>query len=84
MIDRHAKMMISIAALAALAIVGNRSALHGRSLTWRTFALAFLLAVVILVIFDLDRSLEGTMRTKPDTMLAVLLEIESTLAIREE
>ncbi|MEE4189730.1 MAG: hypothetical protein V2I76_14970 [Roseobacter sp.] len=77
-----AKLMISIAAISALAIVGNRSALHGRPLTWRTFALVLLLAVVIIVIFDLDRSLEGTMRVKPDTLLAVLYEIESTLTAR--
>ena len=79
-----AKMMISIAAFAALMIVGNRSALHGRSLTWRTFALAFLLAVVIIVIFDLDRSLEGTMRSNPDTLLAVIHDMEGTLAARGE
>ena len=79
-----AKLMLSIAAFAALTIVGNRSALHGRSLTWRTFALALLLAVVILVIFDLDRSLEGTMRINPDTIIAVIHEMESTLAARGE
>ena len=79
-----AKLMISIAAIAALAIVGNRSALHGRPLTWRTFALAFLLAGVIIVVFDLDRSLEGTMRIKPDTLLAVIYEIEGTLTAKSD
>jgi hypothetical protein len=75
-----AKLLISITAIAAVMIVANRSALHGRSLTWRTLALALLLAVVIIVIFDLDRSLEGTMRVNPDTLLAVIHDMERTMA----
>ena len=83
-IPTPAKLMISIAAIAALTIVGNRSALHGRPLTWRTIALALLLAVVIIVVFDMDRSLEGTMRMNPDTLLAVIHDMERTLTARAD
>jgi hypothetical protein len=57
-----AKLMVFLVAIFAIFIVGNRSALQGRALTWRTFVFAGVLSVVMIVIFDLDRSLEGTMR----------------------
>ncbi|MEM6887464.1 MAG: hypothetical protein AAF636_04910 [Pseudomonadota bacterium] len=77
-----AKLMISMAAVAAMMIVGNRSALHGRKLTWRTYAFAVLLAVLINVIYDLDRSQEGTMRIKTDTLRATIFDMEAMLAAK--
>ncbi|MCU9847836.1 hypothetical protein OEZ60_07435 [Defluviimonas sp. WL0024] len=75
-----AQLMIFLAALAAIMIVGNRSALQGRPQTWRTFAFAGLLAVVMIMILDLDRMHEGTMRLNPDTMLATIHDMETALA----
>jgi hypothetical protein len=77
-----AKLMVVLIAVVAILIVGNRSALQGRRLTWRTFVFAGLLSIVMIVIFDLDRSLEGTMRINPDTLRATIHEIETTLAAR--
>jgi hypothetical protein len=73
--------MVVLASTAAIFIVGNRTALQGRKLTWRTFFFAGLLVTVIIIIFDLDRSLEGTMKVKPDTMLSTIAEMQSALQI---
>lgn len=79
-IPKPAMLMIVAAAVIAIAIVGNRSALQGRALTWRTFLFAGILSVVIIVIADLDRSLEGTMRQNPDPMIEAIYDMENALA----
>jgi hypothetical protein len=79
-----AKLMIFLVAIVAILIVGNRSALQGRTLTWRTFVFAGVLSVVMIVIFDLDRTLEGTMRVNPDTLLATIHDMEARLAVQTE
>lgn len=75
-----AKLMVFLIAIFAIFIVGNRSALQGRTLTWRTFVFAGVLSVVMIVILDLDRSLEGTMRVNPDTLRATIAEMDRALA----
>lgn len=75
-----AQLMIFIAAAAAIMIVGNRSALQGRPQTWRTFVFAGLLAGVMIMILDLDRLHEGTIRLNPDTMLATIHDMQTALA----
>ncbi|WP_171208907.1 MULTISPECIES: hypothetical protein [unclassified Ruegeria] len=81
-IPKPAMIMIVAAAIVAIAIVGNRSALQGRPLTWRTFTFAGVLSIVILVIFDLARSLEGSMRENYDPMLEVIYDMDVALAQR--
>lgn len=79
-----AKAMILLVAVSGILIVGNRSALQGRPLTWRTFVFAGVLSIVMIVIFDLDLGLEGTMRVNPDTMRAAVHDMETALAARRE
>ncbi|NDR57947.1 hypothetical protein FPS10_16180 [Pseudoruegeria sp. M32A2M] len=74
-----AKLMIFLASVVAIFVVGNRTALQGKALTWHVLAFAGLLSVVMIVIFDLDRALEGSMRVNPDTMLATIREMETAL-----
>lgn len=81
-IPKPAMLMLVGAALIAISIVGNRSALQGRPLTWRTFTFAGVLSVVIVIIVDLDRSFEGTMRQNPDPMTEVIHDMEAALAQR--
>lgn len=81
-IPEPAQFMIVFIMLIAILVVGNRSALQGRPLTWRTFLFAGVLAIVMLVVFDLDRPLEGTMRLNPYPMLEVIEDIEAALAER--
>jgi hypothetical protein len=73
------KLMIVLASIVAIFVVGNQSALQGRRLTWHLFSFAGLLAAVIVIIFDLDRSLEGSILINPDTMLATIREIETAM-----
>lgn len=73
------KLMLFLAAFVAILVAANRSALQGRPLTWRTFVFAGLLAVVIIVIIDLDRTLEGTIRVNTDTLNATIREMEAGL-----
>lgn len=74
-----ANLMIFLAAVLGVFVAGNQAALQGRSLTWRTFAFAGLLAVVIVVITDLDRGLEGTIVVNNDTLIAAIHEMEAAL-----
>ncbi|SDJ53492.1 hypothetical protein [Aliiruegeria lutimaris] len=74
-----AKLMIFLASVVAIFVVGNRTAMQGKTLTWHVFAFAGLLSVVMIVIFDLDRALEGTMRVNTDTMLATIRDMEAML-----
>ena len=74
-----AKLMLFAASVVAIFAVGNRSALQGRPLTWRTFAFSGLLSVVTLVIVDLDASLEGAITLNNDTLAAAIREMEADL-----
>ena len=74
------KVMLLLAAGASIFVVGNRSALQGRPLTWRTFMFSGLLSVVIIVIFDLDRSLEGLDTIKTVTLQITIHEMEVALS----
>ena len=80
-IPSPAKLMIFLVAVVAMLITGNRTALQGRTLTWRSFTFAALLSVVMIVIFDLDRTLEGAMRTNTDTLVATIGDMERALNI---
>lgn len=79
-IPRPAGLMIVAAGLVAVFVLGNQAALQGRKLTWRIFLFAAVLAVVMIVIADLDRSHAGTMRVNPDTLLATIHQLETALA----
>lgn len=79
-----AKLMIFFVSVIAILILGNRSALQGRPLTWRTFVFAGVLSIVMIIIFDLDRTLEGTMRENPDTLHATIHEMQTALSARSE
>jgi hypothetical protein len=70
------KLMLLSAAILALIFVGNRSALLGSQMTWRTFALSGLLSVVMIVIMDLGRPREGMMTINSDAIRVTISELE--------
>jgi hypothetical protein len=74
-----AKLMLFAATVVAIFAVGNRSALQGRPLTWRTFAFSSLLSLVTRVIIDLDASLEGAITLNNDTLAAASREMEAAM-----
>lgn len=65
---------------AGIFAVGNRSALQGRNLTWRTFLFSVVLACVLITIEDLDRPTDGFTIVRQDPLRAVVAEMEATLA----
>lgn len=67
------------AALAALFMLGNRSGLVGRALTWRVLVFAGFLFVVMMLIVDLHRGAEGLIRFDQTALLAVIFEMEASL-----
>lgn len=74
------KLMILLTASVSIFLVGNRSALHGRKLTWRTFSFAGTLCLVMIVVTDLDRPVEGLLQVRHGTMLAVVADMEQAMA----
>lgn len=68
-----------ITALTGLFFVGNRSALNGRALPWRTFAFAGLLWVVMGTIADLQRPQEGWVPANDSVLRAAILDMEAAL-----
>jgi hypothetical protein len=73
-------IVVVAAALTALFLVGNRSALQGRPLTWRTFILAGFLWVVMSTIADLQRPLQGTILTDYGLLEATIADMKRGLA----
>jgi len=72
-------LMVVAAALTGLFLVGNRSAMQGRSLTWRTFLFAGFLWVVMTTIADLQRPLEGAIRADYSLLEATLADMRRSL-----
>lgn len=68
-------LMVVAAALTGLFLVGNRSALQGRPLTWRTFIFAGFLWVVMSTIVDLQRPLEGAIRADYSLLEATIADM---------
>lgn len=66
------------AALAALFILGNRSGMVGRDLTWRALVFAGFMFVVMMLIVDLHRGAEGLIRFDQTALLAVIFEMEAS------
>ncbi|MEE4117655.1 MAG: hypothetical protein V2I65_01420 [Paracoccaceae bacterium] len=68
-------LMVVAAALTGLFLVGNRSGLQGRPLTWRTFIFAGFLWVVMSSIVDLQRPLEGVIRADYGLLEATIADM---------
>lgn len=80
-VSEISQFMMLAAALAGLFLLGNRSGLMGRALTWRTFVLATFLFVVMITILDTERGNEGLIRIDESTLRATIADMERTLGI---
>ncbi|PRY26896.1 hypothetical protein CLV78_1011000 [Aliiruegeria haliotis] len=74
--------MLLAAALVSLFLLGNRSGMVGRKLTWRTFVFSGFLFVVMVTIVDTQRGGEGFVRIDDFALRATIHELEQTLASR--
>ena len=75
-----AKMAILLYSSIALFLVGNRSALRGNRLSWRTFAFSTALSVMMVLVIDFERPREGFVRLDPTVMKITIAEIDAALA----
>lgn len=74
------KFMLMFSAAVAMTLLGNRAALEDRPLTWRVFAFSGLLTIVMIIILDLDRSVEGFILINTEPLEATIIEMEKALA----
>jgi hypothetical protein len=71
-------LLIFVAAAGVFA-VGNRSALQGRQITWRTSLVSLVLAGVLVTIEDLDRPTDGITSVNQNALLAAIADMEASL-----
>ena len=74
-----AQLIVLGAALTALFLMGNRSGLLGRALTWRTFVLSGFLIVIILLIADTYRVEGGLIQLDNSTLRAAIADMQSAM-----
>lgn len=77
-----AKVMVLFYAATALFLIGNRIALRGNQLSWRTFAFSSSLSVVMVLVVDLERPREGFVRLDPTIMKITIAEIDAALGAK--
>lgn len=71
--------IVVMAALAALFLLGDRSGIAGRPLTWRTFVFSALLFAVMLTVLDVQRATQGLIRVDQSALQATLRDMETRL-----
>ncbi|KAA9008128.1 bestrophin-like domain [Histidinibacterium aquaticum] len=74
-------MLLSIA-LVALFLLGNRSGVAGRPLTWRTFLFAYSLFAIMVTITDIQRATEGFVTVNDTTLKATIFEMTQSMSER--
>jgi hypothetical protein len=74
------KGIILAYASASLFLVGNNAALRGRPISWRTFLFSTGIAVIMMMVMDIERPQEGFVRAKADIMKTTVADIEAALA----
>lgn len=78
-ISKYSNAMTFAAALAAVTLLGNRTGMPGRRLTWRTFAFTSFLSIVILTIVDTRRVTEGLIVMNDAPMRATIVDMKLAL-----
>ncbi|NDV99684.1 hypothetical protein [Salipiger sp. PrR002] len=71
--------LLAFAAGAGVFILGNRTALQGRRLTWRTMVFSLVLTSVLVTINDLSRASDGFTTVRQDAILATIADMEAAL-----
>lgn len=78
-VGSYTELMLFTAAIAALFLLGNRSGIKGRSLSWRTFFLSGFLFVVMVSIVDTLRGSEGFILIDQTALEVTIFEMEQAL-----
>ncbi|MCA0938370.1 hypothetical protein CLG85_013230 [Yangia mangrovi] len=72
-------MLLTFAAGSGLFIIGNRAALQGRRLSWRTLVFSLVLTAVLVTIEDLSRASDGFTVVPQTPLVAAVADMESAL-----
>jgi hypothetical protein len=72
--------MMLVMAAAALGVAGFNAGIYGKMSRGRMTTFALILTLIMLVIQDFDRPLEGWIRISQDSLRAVIFEMETELA----
>ncbi|RYH07176.1 hypothetical protein [Tropicimonas sp. IMCC6043] len=78
-ISSSTQAFLLLVTAAGVFVVGNRSALRGRRLSWRTFLFSIVLASVLVLIEDLDRPTDGFTTVPQGALVAVVADMEAAL-----
>lgn len=78
-VSRLSQATVLAAGLTALFLLGYRTGLVGRLLSWRAFVFAGFLVFVMVAIIDMQRSREGTVRLDEGPLLATIREMEQAM-----
>lgn len=73
------QLMVLATALASLFLLGNRSGMQGRVLSWRTFMFSGFLFIVMVTILDVQRSSVGFVQTDQSPIMVTLIDMETAL-----
>ncbi len=76
------QIMMLAGALMAIFLIGDRMGMLGQALTWRAFAFAFFLSLIMYAIVDVRRSGEGLIRVDDSSLHAAIFDMEQALAAR--
>jgi hypothetical protein len=72
--------LLLLIAAATVSVAGFNAGLSGRISRWRTTLLILVLASIMLVILDFDRSVAGFIRVRNDSIESVIVEMKEGLA----
>jgi len=78
-VSELSQVMVVVTALAALFLLGNRTGIAGRALTWRTYVFAGLLFLVMVTVLDVQRASQGLIRVDQSALHATLAAMEAEL-----
>ncbi|MBE9639328.1 hypothetical protein [Salipiger mangrovisoli] len=70
-------MLLTFAAGSGVFIIGNRAALQGRRLSWRTLVFSLVLTAVLVTIEDLSRGSDGFTRVPQTPLVAAVADMEA-------
>jgi hypothetical protein len=72
--------IVILTALAGLFLLGNRSGIAGRQLTWRIFMFSALLLLVMITVIDVQRATQGVIRVDQSALKAAILDMQASLS----
>ncbi|WP_353474073.1 hypothetical protein PVT71_19290 [Salipiger sp. H15] len=74
-------VLLTFAAGSGLFIIGNRAALQGRSMSWRTLVFSLVLAAVLVTIEDLSRATDGFTVVPQVALINAVADMEAALGV---